>query len=89
MKKNNIIVVEEKRSALKTAMTIVTAVATVLVAAVAVYKFIENKLSPDIIGRVDINGDGFADAIMLDTTGNGEVDTIILTDSEEEDEINA
>ncbi len=89
MKKHNIIIVEEKRSALKTAMTVVTAIATVMVAIVVVYKFIENKLMPKIIDRVDVDGDGLTDAIMLDTTGNGEIDTIVLTGSEEEEKDNA
>ncbi len=84
MKKQEIVIIEEKKSPLKTIFLIVTTVATVLVTAIAVYKFIENKIMPKIVDRVDIDGDGQADAIMLDTTGNGEIDTIVLTDLNEE-----
>ncbi len=86
VKEPEVVIIEEKKSPIKAFFMLATAIAAVLVAIVVVYKFIENKLTPKVIDRVDLNGDGSADAIMLDTTGNGEVDTIVLTEGENKDD---
>ena len=46
--------------------------------AILSYKFIENKIKSMLLGIIDLDDDGKNDAIMLDTTGDGELDTIIL-----------
>ena len=42
------------------------------------YKYIERKYREMLLGMLDINDDGKSDAVILDTNGNGEVDTIVL-----------
>lgn len=85
MRKNDIIVVEKKRSPLKVIFKIAIALVAVATVWTVVYKYLENKYRSKILGKIDLDGDGEADAIMLDTTGNGEVDTIIIdADVEEE-----
>ena len=66
------------RSCLKTIAIIVAALAAAAAIAFVVYKLLQKKNRSDVLGAVDIDGDGEADAIMLDTTGDGEVDTIVL-----------
>ena len=84
MLKKRFVIVEKKRSPLKTIVIIISTIAAVGAAVAVAYYFLKDKCKSEILGRVDINGDGEADAIMLDTTGNGEIDTIILnTDLEE------
>ena len=87
MKRNQIIIVEKKRSPIKTVLVIISTLAAVGAALAVAYYFLRDKCRSEILGRVDFNGDGEADAIMLDTTGNGEIDTIIINteqDCEEE-----
>ena len=87
MKRNHFVIVEKKKSPIKTIIIIVSAIVAVGAAVALAYHFLKNKCKSEILGRVDINGDGEADAIMLDTTGNGEIDTIIInSDLEEEEE---
>ena len=86
MKKNQIIIVEKKRSPIKTVLVIISTLAAVGAALAVAYYFLRDKCRSEILGRVDFNGDGEADAIMLDTTGNGEVDTIILNSEAEAEE---
>ena len=70
---------KKSASCLKTIAIIVAAFAATAAVAFAVYKLMQKKKAKsEVLGAVDIDGDGEADAIMLDTTGNGEVDTIIL-----------
>ena len=42
------------------------------------YKYIEGKYREIVLGMIDLDEDGKSDAIILDTNGNGEVDTIVL-----------
>lgn len=42
------------------------------------YKYIEGKYRELVLGMIDLDEDGKSDAVMLDTSGNGEVDTIVL-----------
>jgi hypothetical protein len=87
MKRNHFIIFEKKKSPIKKILIIVSAIAAVGAALAVAYYFLKDKCKSEILGRVDINGDGEADAIMLDTTGNGEIDTIIInSDLEEEEE---
>lgn len=86
MKKNQFIIVEKKKSPLKTIFIIISAVAAVGAAFAVAYYFLKDKCRSEILGRVDFNGDGEADAIMLDTTGNGEIDTIIINTEQDTDE---
>lgn len=86
MKLPEFIVIKEKKSPLKAIIITVSAVIAVLAAAAVVYKLYSKKIKSMILGRVDIDGDGEADAIMLDTTGNGEIDTIIISSEPDEDE---
>ncbi|MBR3879656.1 MAG: hypothetical protein IKJ24_06025 [Clostridia bacterium] len=86
MNKDHFIVVEEDKSPLRTILRFVTAVLTIGAACAVAYKYLEKKYSAKVLGRIDLDGDGVAEAIMLDTTGNGEVDTIIIdADTEAED----
>ncbi len=80
MKFPEIFVVKKKKSPLKIILIIVGAVVAAVAAIAVVYKLWGEKLlkAKKVIGEVDLNGDGEADAVMLDTTGNGEVDTIII-----------
>ena len=87
MNKDHYIVVEEDRSPLRTILRFATAVLAIGAACAVAYKYLEKKHSSKVLGRIDLDGDGVAEALMLDTTGNGEVDTIIIdTDDEEETE---
>ena len=86
MKRNQLIIVEKKRSPLKTVFVIISALAAVGAALAVAYYFLRDKCRSEILGRVDFNGDGEADAIMLDTTGNGEIDTIIINTEQDTDE---
>ena len=87
MKRNHFIIVKKKKSPLKVIVAIIASIAAIGAAVAVAYYFLKDKCKSEILGRVDINGDGEADAIMLDTTGNGEIDTIIInSDLEEEEE---
>ena len=66
------------KSCLKTITIIVAALAAAAAVAFVVYKLLQKKNKSEVLGAVDIDGDGEADAIMLDTTGDGEVDTIVF-----------
>ena len=94
MRKTQIVIVEEKKkkiSPLKIIIKIFWAVLSVAAILAIVYKYIERKYRSQILGKLDLDGDGEADAFMLDTTGNGEVDTIVIdslaSDCEDDDEI--
>jgi len=84
MNKDRYIVVDEGHSPLRTVLRFATAVLAIVAACAVAYKYLERKYSARILGRIDLDGDGVPEAIMIDTTGNGEVDTIIL-DTEDED----
>ena len=87
MNKENYIVVEGDKSPLRTILRFITAVLAIAGACAVAYKYLEKKYSARVLGKIDLDGDGVAEAIMLDTTGNGEVDTIIIdTDEPEETE---
>ena len=86
MKRNQVIIVEKKKSPFKTVFVIISALAAVGAALAVAYYFLKDKFTSEILGRVDFNGDGEADAIMLDTTGNGEIDTIIINTEQNDDE---
>ncbi len=71
---------KEKNAKAVTVIAVIGAVVAVGAAAFATYKVVKEKtkvspLRPRMLGRIAIDGE---DAIMLDTTGNGEVDTIII-----------
>ena len=66
------------KSCLKTIAIIVAALAAAAAVAFVVYKLLQKKNKSEVLGAVDIDGDGEADAIMFDTTGDGEVDTIVF-----------
>lgn len=85
MSKDNYFVVDDGKSPLRTVLRFITAVLAIAGACAVAYKYLEKKYSSRILGRIDLDGDGIPEAIMIDTTGNGEVDTIIL-DTKEEDE---
>lgn len=86
MNKEHFIVVEEDKSPLRMILRFVTAVLAIGAACAIAYKYLEKKYSARILGRIDLDGDGIPEAIMIDTTGNGEVDTIILDTEDEEEE---
>lgn len=86
MKMPEFIVIKKKKSPLKAIMITASIIVTVLTAAAVVYKLLSDRIKSNILGRIDIDGDGETDAIMLDTTGNGEVDTIILNTEIPEDD---
>jgi len=65
-------------SCLKAIAIIVVTLAAAAAVAFVVYKLLQKKNKSEVLGAVDIDGDGEADAIMLDTTGDGEVDTIVF-----------
>ena len=71
-------IVKKKKSPWKTIIIVVSSVVAVLAAAAVAYKIWGNKIRSKIIGEVDLDGDGESEAFMLDTTGNGEVDTIVI-----------
>lgn len=75
------------RSCLKTVAIIVSTLAAAAAVAFVVYKLLQKKNQSEVLGAVDIDGDGEADAIMLDTTGNGEVDTIVFNVETSEDNL--
>ena len=87
MNKERYIVVEGDKSPLRTVLRFTTAVLAIAAACAVAYKYLERKYSAKVLGRIDLDGDGIAEAIMLDTTGNGEVDTIIIDTDEEEAEV--
>ena len=71
---------KEKNSKAMATIAVISAVVATAASAVVVYKTVKNKLKitpehPRMLGRIQIDGEN---AIMLDTTGNGEVDTIII-----------
>lgn len=84
MKTPNFIVIKKKKSPVVAIVIAVCAVAAAAAAAYVVYKKFGDKIKTmlfdktKVLGVVDIDG---ADAVMLDTTGNGEVDTIILSEA--------
>ncbi len=86
MKNDRVIVVEKERSPLRTVLKFTTAVLAIGAACTVAYKYIEKKYSSTILGRIDLDGDGEAEAVMLDTTGNGEVDTIVINTEPDENE---
>ncbi len=86
MKAPEFFVVKKKKSPLKLIIVIVSAIIAIATAILVAYKFIINKTKAKFLGRVDIDGDGETEAVMLDTTGNGEVDTIIINSPDFEDE---
>ena len=86
MKRNQLIIIEKKKSPVKIAFAIISALAAIGAALAVAYYFLRDKCRSEILGRVDFNGDGEADAIMLDTTGNGEIDTIIINTEQDTDE---
>ena len=86
MKQRNVIVIERQTSPIKIIFKIATVLVTVAAACAVAYKYLENKYRSQILGKIDLDGDGEADAIMIDTTGNGEVDTIII-DTDFEDDV--
>ena len=69
-------IVKKKKSPWKTIIIVISAVVAALAAAAVAYKLWGNKIRSKIIGQVELDGE--SEAIMLDTTGNGEVDTIII-----------
>lgn len=69
---------KKRSSCLKAIAIIVAAFAAAAAVAFVVYKLLQKKNKSEVLGAVDIDGDGEADAIMLDTTGDGEVDTIVF-----------
>lgn len=85
MNKENYLIVDDGKSPLRTILRFATAVLAIAGACAVAYKYLEKKYSSRILGRIDLDGDGIAEAIMIDTTGNGEVDTIILDTDEEEE----
>ena len=86
MRRNQFIIIKKKRSPIKTVLIVVSSIVAVGAALAAAYCFLKDKFTSEILGRIDINGDGEADAIMLDTTGNGEIDTIIINSEPESEE---
>ena len=76
MKMPEFFIVKKKKSPWKTIIIVVSAVVAALAAAAVVYKIWGNKIRSKIIGQVELDGE--SEAIMLDTTGNGEVDTIVI-----------
>ena len=86
MKQRNIIVIERPASHIKVIFKVATVLFAAAAACAVAYKYLENKYRSQILGKIDLDGDGEADAIMIDTTGNGEVDTIIM-DTDFEDEV--
>ena len=48
------------------------------IVSILAYKFIKNKIKSMVLDIIDLDEDGKNNAIMLDTTGDGELDTIIL-----------
>ena len=78
MKSPEFFVIKKKKSPAKALIVTASAVVTVAAAATVVYKMLKNKIKTNVLGHVDLDGDGELDSIMLDTTGNGEIDTIIL-----------
>lgn len=82
MKVPQFFVLKKKKSPIKTIAAVASAVVATATAAAIVYKTVKSKKRSDVIGGMDLNGDGSNDAVMLDTTGNGEIDTIVLNAEE-------
>ena len=78
MRSTEFIVVKKKRSFVKILFKLAAALMVVMTACAVVYKYLENQYRSKILGKIDLDGDGEAEAIMIDTTGNDEVDTIII-----------
>lgn len=79
---------KKKKSTFKVVLIVAGVVVAVAAALVVAYKLWGKKLlnSRKVLGEVDLDGDGETDALMLDTTGNGEVDTIVIQANVEDDE---
>lgn len=45
---------------------------------VITYKYIEKKYREMVLGMIDLDEDGKSDTVILDTSGNGEIDTIVM-----------
>ena len=86
MRASEFFVVKKKKSPLKLIIVIVSSIIALAAAILVAYKFIINKTRATFLGEVDIDGDGETEAVMLDTTGNGEVDTIIINSPDFDDE---
>ena len=76
MKMPEFFIVKKKKSPWKTIIIVVSAVVAAFAAVAVAYKIWGNKIRSRIIGQVELDGE--SEAIMLDTTGNGEVDTIVI-----------
>lgn len=87
MKAPEFFVVKKKKSPAKAIVVTASAIVTAAAAATVVYKVLKDKVKTRLLGHVDIDGDGEADAFMLDTDGDGEFDTIILNTETTEEEI--
>jgi hypothetical protein len=81
-----VVYVEKKRSTFKTVLIVLAVLAAIGGAIFIAYKLWGDKFKAfksKVIGKVDLDGDGETDAIMLDTTGNGEIDTIVINGDHE------
>ena len=86
MKAPEFFVIKKKKSPVKAIVVAASAAVTVAATATVVYKMLKNKIKTNVLGHVDLDGDGEIDSIMLDTTGNGEIDTIILNPESKSDD---
>lgn len=75
---------KKKKTPLKAITYISSAIVTAATVATVVYKYVKKKKQNEVIEKVELDDFGEIHAIMIDSTGDGEIDTIVLNSEKNE-----